>query len=171
MSHEQDNPENCLHCVLSPLVQKFKDEHPEVPAGQIMGELLQLAGEFLASTAPDLEPHLDIAVAVLQDASRKAWRDFIAQGLRKPLGHVPVDQAERPPTDQEECETIIHLAQGAIFNAYTRPVALVMVWINPAGKHHMATNMPATAAHKLLTAATKRIETLPPSGHVNARPN
>jgi hypothetical protein len=41
--------ENCLHCVLSPLVELFCKEHPEKDAEQCVRELACLIGEVIGS--------------------------------------------------------------------------------------------------------------------------
>ena len=39
--------ENCLHCVLSPLIQKFMDAHPEQRREHMAGAIAQCLGEFV----------------------------------------------------------------------------------------------------------------------------
>ena len=40
---------DCLHCVLVPVIRKFRDEHPQASVQDIIGSLCQCIGEHLGS--------------------------------------------------------------------------------------------------------------------------
>jgi len=71
---------DCLHCVLPPIVDKFRREHPGKVAPHLVNEILQVAAELLASTCPERE--MPAALAAAQRAFAKCVQDA-ADGFRR----------------------------------------------------------------------------------------
>lgn len=64
---------HCLHCVLAKPIQVFADAHPDTPRGQMLGEILQIAADFAASTVPEDE----------QPAALKAAHELLERLMRQ----------------------------------------------------------------------------------------
>lgn len=66
----------CLHCILVPYVAAFHRRNPDKEPWQIIGELLQLTGELIASHSANVEVSIAEAQAILRDITREAESDL-----------------------------------------------------------------------------------------------
>lgn len=73
---------HCVHCVMAPVLQAFIVAHPNEPHPKIIGDLLQLVAEYIASTAPDPVEAIHPAVALLVVLTRESYQTLVKAGLR-----------------------------------------------------------------------------------------
>jgi hypothetical protein len=48
-----DRDADCLHCVMAQHIRTFVEAHPDKAPAQVLGEILQIAAEYAASTFPE----------------------------------------------------------------------------------------------------------------------
>lgn len=78
---------DCLHCVLGPYLQSFLDAHPGKPLAEIVLELNQITGEFIASTAPDAACAVRVSRGAGDDLMRFVRKIAVQYQAHKKEGH------------------------------------------------------------------------------------
>jgi hypothetical protein len=81
-----DEPENCLHCVLSPRVEVFTKEHKDQRPEQLVGNIAQVLGEFLAAQLFHNKAieKLDASLEVAMETASKSARDLLEAWAKRP---------------------------------------------------------------------------------------
>lgn len=84
--HGKEPEENCVHCYLWPIMEKWHDEHPGVSTESMISGVLQMAAELVGSAIVNSEADLDRESKRAEKYLDKAIRDNVYEYRRLGLG-------------------------------------------------------------------------------------